>query len=111
MGAVSGMVPPVRRVVPAIRSFVVELLGETVLEMLLTVVGLCVVAALAAAFIWSRQRSPVLAGGVGGAVVLFLGYGAWESLRTARPGRNRRPAGAASLTFFVAVVIGFYAWQ
>ncbi|MEU6954838.1 hypothetical protein [Streptomyces sp. NPDC045714] len=95
--------------VRAIRSFVVELLGETVLEMLLTVVSLCVVAVLAVAFIWSWQRSPVLAGGVGGTVVLFLGYGAWDSLRPARPGRNRRLAGAASLTFFVAVVIGFYA--
>ncbi|MEI5033918.1 hypothetical protein RB201_17590 [Streptomyces sp. S1A(2023)] len=107
----AGILPRVRRVVRGIRSFVVDLVGETVLEMLLTLVSLCVVAVLASAFIWGWQRSPVLAGGVGGAVVLFLGYGAWEALRPARPGRNRRLAGAASLTFFVAVVIGFYAWQ
>ncbi|MFG3407593.1 hypothetical protein [Streptomyces sp. NPDC048142] len=30
---------------------------------------------------------------------------------TAGPGRGRRLAGAASVTFLVATVIGFYAWQ
>ncbi|MEH0545813.1 lysine transporter LysE [Streptomyces sp. B21-105] len=92
-------------------SFLKEPLGELAGEVVLTVVACLVVAGLALAFVWGWERSPLVAGGVGGALLAFLGYGGWELFRPARPGRRGRLAGVAAATFAVAALFVTYAWS
>jgi hypothetical protein len=86
-----------------------EFLGEAVLELLLTVAGCVLLAGVVFAFIWGWGRSPLLTGSLGGTVLAFLGYGAWEMFRPARPGRRGRLASAALAGFTAAAVFAFYA--
>lgn len=44
-------------------------------------------------------------------MLAFLGYGGWELLRPARPGRRGRLAGVAAATFAVAALFIAYAWS
>ncbi|MET9505443.1 lysine transporter LysE [Streptomyces sp. NPDC006622] len=94
-------------------SFLAELLGELVGEMVLTVIACLAVAGLALAFLWGWERSPLITGGAGGALLAFLSYGGWEQLRPSKPGPGRgrrgRLAGAAAATFAVAAVFIAYA--
>jgi hypothetical protein len=98
-------------VIRGVGSFLKELLGELAGEVVLTVVACLVLAGLALAFVWGWERSPLVTGGVGGALLGFLGYGGWELFRPAAPGRRGRLAGAAAATFGVAVVFIAYAWS
>ncbi|MFD5016703.1 hypothetical protein [Streptomyces chartreusis] len=97
------------RVIRGIGSFLNELLMEIAGGVVLTLVACLVLAGLAVAFVWGWGRSPLVAGGVGGALLAFLGYGGWELLRPARPGRRGRLAGAAATTLTVTVVFVVYA--
>ncbi|MFD5267486.1 hypothetical protein [Streptomyces sp. NPDC058335] len=92
-------------------SFLKELLGELVGEVVLMVIACLAVAGLALAFVWGWEHSPLVTGGVGGALLAFLVYGGWELLRPSRPGRRGRLAGAAAATFAVAAVFITYAWS
>ncbi|MFF3582272.1 hypothetical protein [Streptomyces mirabilis] len=94
-----------------IGSFLKELLEEIVGEAVLTVLACLAVAGLALGFVWGWERSPLVTGGAGGAVLAFLGYGGWELLRPARPGRRGRLAGVAAATFAVAAAFIAYAWS
>ncbi|WP_371646617.1 hypothetical protein [Streptomyces mirabilis] len=85
-------------------------LEELAGEFLLTVVACLAVAGLALAFVRGSESSPLITGGVGGALLVFLGYGGWELLRPARPGRRGRLAGVAAATFAVAALFVAYAW-
>src|SRR5690348_9918465 len=68
------------------------LVGEAVL----TVVACLTVLGLALASVRGWGRSPLVTGGVGGAVLVFLGHGGRELLRPTRPGR-RGPRGVDRL--------------
>ncbi|MFE7167115.1 hypothetical protein [Streptomyces sp. NPDC057616] len=92
-------------------SFLKELLGELTGEVVLTVIACLALAGLALAFVWGWERSPLITGGIGGALLAFLGYGGWELLRLARPGRRGRLAGVAATTFAVAALFVTYAWS
>ncbi|MFF3654176.1 hypothetical protein [Streptomyces olivochromogenes] len=81
----------------------VYVLEELAGEVVLTVVACLAVAGLGLAFVRGWESSPLITGGVGGALLVFLGYGGWELLRPARAGRRGRLAGVAAL--FVS-----YAW-
>ncbi|WP_392670210.1 lysine transporter LysE [Streptomyces sp. LN785] len=94
-----------------IGSFLKELLGELAGEVVLTVVACLAVGGLALAFVWGWELSPLVTGGVGGALLTFLAYGGWELLRPARPGRRGRLAGVAAATFAVAALFIAYAWS
>jgi hypothetical protein len=100
----------VLRVVRGVGSFLRELVVELVGEAVLTVLVCLTVAGLALAFVWGWGRSPLVAGGVGGAALAFLVYGGWEVLGPARPGGRGRLAGAAGTAFGVAAVFIAYAW-
>lgn len=80
-------------------------------EVVLTVVACLAVAGLALAFVWGWERGPLVTGGVGGSLLAFLGYGGWELLRPAKPGRRGRLAGAAATAFAVTAVCIAYAWS
>ncbi|MEH0575671.1 hypothetical protein QBA54_14510 [Streptomyces sp. B21-108] len=95
----------------SVGSFLKELLGELAGEVVLTVVACLAVGGLALAFVWGWERSPLVTGGVGSALLAFLGYGGWELLRPTKPGRRGRVAGAAAATFGVAAVFIAYAWS
>ncbi|MEU1182699.1 lysine transporter LysE [Streptomyces sp. NPDC005820] len=97
------------RVIRGIGSFVKELLEEFVGEAALTLLVCLTLAGPALAFVWGWQRSPLAAEGVGGALLAFLCYGAWELSRPPREGRRRRLAGAAATTFAVAALFLTYA--
>ncbi|MFC9285803.1 hypothetical protein [Streptomyces sp. NPDC057052] len=88
-----------------------ELLGELAGEVVLTVIACLAVAALALVLIRGWERSPLVTGGTGGALLAFLGYGAWELSRPARPGRRGRPAGVAAAAFAGAALFVAYAWS
>ncbi|MFB7012089.1 MULTISPECIES: hypothetical protein [unclassified Streptomyces] len=88
-----------------------ELLEELAGEVVLTLVACLAVAGLALAFVWGWERSPLVTGGAGGALLVFLGYGCWELLRPARPRRRGRLVGAAAATFAVAALFIAYAWS
>ncbi|MDX3578381.1 hypothetical protein [Streptomyces sp. FL07-04A] len=90
--------------------FLKEFLTEAVGEMMLTAVACLTVVGLALAFVWGWERSPLVTGGAGGALLAFLVYGGWELLRPSRPVRGGRLAGVAATTFAVAVVFIAYAW-
>ncbi|MFB7189366.1 hypothetical protein ACFCZT_29510 [Streptomyces sp. NPDC056230] len=94
-----------------IGSFLRELLEELAGEAVLTVVACLALAGLALAFVRGWERSPLVTGGAGGALLAFLGYGGWELLHPARPGRRGRLAGAAAATFAVAALFIAYAWS
>ncbi|WP_105971651.1 hypothetical protein [Streptomyces geranii] len=87
-----------------------ELLGEAVVTLLVCFLALSLLLVLALAFVWGWGYSPLAAGGVGGAVLVFLAYGGWELLRPAKPGRPGRLARAATATFTVAALFAAYAW-
>lgn len=101
----------VLRVIRGVGSFLRELLGELLGEAALTVVACLAVAGLALAFVWGWERSSLVTGGVGGALLAFLGYGGWELLRSPKPGRSGRLAGVAAATFAVAALLIAYAWS
>jgi hypothetical protein len=90
-------------------AFLKELLGELAGDVALTVVACLAVVGLALAFVWGWERSPLVTGGAGGALLAFLGYGGWELLRPARPGRRGRLAGVAATTSAVAALFVAYA--
>ncbi|MGW0576962.1 hypothetical protein ACWD25_13540 [Streptomyces sp. NPDC002920] len=92
-------------------SFLKEFLEELAGEVALTVVACLAVGGLALGFAWGWERSPLVTGGVGGALLAFLGYGGWELLRPAKPGRRGRLAGAAATTFAVTALFIAYAWS
>ncbi|MFJ9537109.1 hypothetical protein ACIRPX_07625 [Streptomyces sp. NPDC101225] len=92
-------------------SFLKELLAEIVGEVVLSVIACIALAGLALAFVWGWGRSPLVTGGLGGALLAFLGYGGWELRRPARPGRRGRLAGVAAATFAVAALFVAYAWS
>ncbi|AVV42126.1 hypothetical protein PYK79_09745 [Streptomyces sp. ID05-04B] len=92
-------------------SFLKEFLTELVGEAILSVIVCLAVAGLALAFVWGWERSPLVTGGAGGALLAFLVHGGWELLRPSKPGRRGRLAGAAAATFGVAVVFITYAWS
>ncbi|KPI10090.1 hypothetical protein OK006_4730 [Actinobacteria bacterium OK006] len=94
-----------------IGSFLKELLEELAGEVVLTVVACLAVAGLGLAFVRGWESSPLITGGVGGALLVFLGYGGWELLRPARPGRRGRLAGVAAATFAGAALFVAYAWS
>jgi len=96
-------------VIRSVGSFLRELLEEFVGEAVLTVVACLAVLGLALAFVWGWGRSPLATGGAGVALLVFLGYGGWELLRPAKPGRRGRLAGAAAGTFAVAALFVVYA--
>jgi len=98
-------------VIRGVGSFLKELLGELAGEVALTVTACLAVAGLALAFVWGWERSPLVTGGVGGALLASLSYGVWELLRPARPGRSGRLAGVAAATFAVAALFVAYAWS
>lgn len=99
------------RVIRGVGSFLKELVEEFVGEVVLIVVSCVVVLGLALAFVWGWERSPLVAGGVGGALPAFLGYGGWELLRPPKPGRRGRLACAAATTFAVAALFVAYSWS
>lgn len=101
----------VLRVVRGVGSFLKELLGELVGEVMLTAVACLAVAGLALAFVWGWERNPLATAGTGGVLLAFLGYGAWELFRPARPGRRGRLAAVAAVTFAVTAVLIAYAWS
>ncbi|WP_327695993.1 hypothetical protein [Streptomyces sp. NBC_00459] len=101
----------VLRVIRGVGSFLKELLEELVGEMVLTVAGCLAVVGLALAFVWGWERSPLVTGGAGGALLVFLGYGGWELLRPVGPGRRGRLAGAAAAAFALAALVIAYAWS
>ena len=101
----------VLRVIRGVGSFLKELLAELAGEAVLTVVACLAVAGLALASVWGWERSPLITGGVGGVLLAFLGYGSWELLRPAKPGRRGRLARAAATTFAVAAVFLAYVWS
>ncbi|MFJ4473051.1 hypothetical protein ACIP2X_36940 [Streptomyces sp. NPDC089424] len=82
---------------------------EAVVEVVLTVICCLAVAVLVVTFVMGWELNRLAAGGAGGAVLVFLGYGGWELMRssetTRRPGRL---AGAAVVTFVAAVVFVVY---
>ncbi|MFC5216723.1 hypothetical protein [Streptomyces coerulescens] len=82
-----------------------EFAGEAVL----TLVACLAALGLAVAFFWGWERNSLVTGRVGGALLAFLGYGAWELMRSKRPGRRKRLAGAAAATFAVTAVLFLYA--
>ncbi|WP_460064318.1 hypothetical protein [Streptomyces sp. YKOK-I1] len=90
-------------------SFVKELVGEIVGEAALTLLVCLTLAGLGLAFFWGWQRSPLAAQGVGGALLAFLCYGAWEVSRPPGAGRRTRLAGVAATTFTVAALFLAYA--
>ncbi|MCF4139033.1 lysine transporter LysE [Streptomyces sp. Tue 6430] len=92
-------------------SFLKELLGELVGEVVLTVVACLALAGLALAFVRGWEGSPLVAGGAGGALLAFLGYGGWELLRPAGPVRRGRLAGVAAAAFAGAALFVVYAWS
>lgn len=97
------------RVVRKAGRAVGEFLGEAVLEALLTVVACVLLAGVVFVFLWGWGRSPLLTGGLGGTVLAFLGYGAWEMFRPARSGRRGRLAAAALASFTAAAVFAYFA--
>ncbi|MER6560784.1 hypothetical protein ABT300_24245 [Streptomyces sp. NPDC001027] len=99
------------RVIRGVGSLLKEFLEELVGEVLLTIIACVTVAGLAVAFVWGWERSPLVTGGAGGALLAFLVYGGWELLRPSKPGRRGRLAGAAAATFTVAIVFIAYAWS
>ncbi|MGC0401793.1 hypothetical protein RKD27_004437 [Streptomyces sp. SAI-126] len=101
----------VLRVIRGVGSFLKELLGEIAGEVVLTVIACLALAGLALAFVRGWERSPLVTGGIGGAVLAFLGYGGLELLRPARPGQRRRLAGVTAATFAVAALFVAYAWS
>jgi hypothetical protein len=98
-------------VVRGVGSFLKEFLAELAGEAVLTAIACLAVAGLALAFVWGWERSPLVTGGVGGALLALLGYGGWELIRPARPGRRGRLAGVAAATFAVAALFVAYAWS
>jgi hypothetical protein len=44
-------------------------------------------------------------------LLAFVGYGGWELLRPARPGRRGRLAGVAAATFAVVTLFIAYTWS
>ncbi|MEU0600879.1 lysine transporter LysE [Streptomyces sp. NPDC006393] len=86
-----------------------EFLGEVVLEVLFAAVACVLLAGLVFVSLWGWRHSPLLTGGVGGTVLAFLGYGAWEMFRPARSGRRGRLAAAALASFTAAAVFAYYA--
>ena len=100
----------VLRVIRGVGSFLRELLEELVGEVVLTVVACLAVAGLALAFVWGWERSPLVTGVGGGALLAVLGYGGWELLRPTKPGsRHSRLAGVAAARLAVAAVSIVYA--
>ncbi|MEU1189600.1 lysine transporter LysE [Streptomyces sp. NPDC005859] len=95
----------------SVGSFLKELLVEVAGEAVMTVAACLAVTGLALAFVMGWQHSPLVTGGVGGALLVFLAYGGWELLRPAKPGRRGRLAGVAATTFAVAALFTAYAWS
>ncbi|GHH25185.1 hypothetical protein GCM10018780_76610 [Streptomyces lanatus] len=90
-------------------SFLKELVEEFAGEAALTLLACLTALGLAVAFFWGWERSSLITGGVGGALLAFLAYGAWELMRPERTGRRMRLAGAAAATFAVTAVLFVYA--
>ncbi|MGW0030820.1 lysine transporter LysE [Streptomyces sp. NPDC003314] len=95
----------VRGVVEFVKEFVVETVGELVLQFLACgiFVGLVFLAA------WGWSVSPVLTGAGGGLFALFTGYGLWEMFRGSERHRKGRLASAAVVTATVVLVFAYYA--
>ncbi|WP_051735459.1 hypothetical protein [Streptomyces sp. NRRL B-3229] len=92
-------------------SFLKELLGEIAGEVVLTVIACLAMAGVALAFVWGWERSPLITGGIGSALLAFLGYGGWELFRPAKPGRRQRLAGMTATTFAAAALFFAYTWS
>ncbi|UIX32391.1 hypothetical protein [Streptomyces sp. GQFP] len=101
----------IRSVGSSLKELLEEFIGEAVLTVVACLAVLGLALALVLAFVWGWERNPLVTGGVGGALLAFLGYGGWELLRPARPGRRGRLAGAAATTFAVAALFVAHGWS
>ncbi|MEW2117273.1 hypothetical protein AB0945_19195 [Streptomyces sp. NPDC005474] len=97
--------------VRAVGSCLKELLGEIAGELVLPFVVCLAVAGVLLVSYEGWKRGPLVTGGLGGVLLVFLGYGGWELLRPRRPGRRGRLAGAAAAAFAGAALFVFYAWS
>ncbi|MFD9408219.1 lysine transporter LysE [Streptomyces sp. NPDC059989] len=99
----------VRRVARGIGEFLVELLGEFVAEVVLSLLACALLACLALTAYLSWSFSPPLTIAGAGLLSLFLAHGAWRTFRDPAKGRRRRGLAAATTAGFTltATTAGF----
>jgi hypothetical protein len=111
----------VRRAAKKTSKFVLEFVGETVGELILTVLACALLGLLAFVGYASWSFSPRLTLAGAGLISLFLAHGAWRTFRDPAKGRPRRglaavtTAGftltAATAVFLLAYAPGCGCWQ
>ncbi|MFB6615741.1 lysine transporter LysE [Streptomyces sp. NPDC056367] len=103
----------VRKVVKGIGDFLVELVGETVGELILNVIATALLAGLTLIAYLSWSFSPRLTVAGAGLLSLFLAHGARRSFRRPAKGHRSRLAAVTTagfaLTAATAVFLLFYA--
>ncbi|MFF1464377.1 lysine transporter LysE [Streptomyces sp. NPDC058330] len=104
----------IRRVAKGIGKFLLETVGETVADMILTVLACALLACLALIAYLSWSFSPRLSIAGAGLLSLFLAHGAWGTFRDRAKGRRRRGIAAVTtagftLTAVTAVFLVLYA--
>ncbi|MFD6281211.1 lysine transporter LysE [Streptomyces sp. NPDC060209] len=104
----------VRRAAKGIGEFLVETVGETIAEALLSLLACALLVCLVFIAYLSWSLSPRLTVVGGGLLSLFLAHGAWVTFRDPARGRRRRGVAAVTtvgftLTAATAVFLLFYA--
>ncbi|WP_017237754.1 hypothetical protein [Streptomyces sp. SS] len=90
----------IRRAAKGIGEFLLEMVGEAVAELILTVLACALLACLVliAYLSWSFSPSLTLAGS--GLLSLVLAHGAWRTFRDPAKGRGRRGLAAVTTAVF-----------
>ncbi|MGW0391830.1 lysine transporter LysE [Streptomyces sp. NPDC003042] len=90
----------VRRAAKGIGEFLMEMVGEAVAEVILSLLACVLLACLALIAYLSWSFSPRLTVAGAGLFSLFLAHGAWGIFRDPAEGRRRRGVGAVTTAAF-----------
>ncbi|MFF7888713.1 lysine transporter LysE [Streptomyces sp. NPDC020794] len=93
----------VRRAAKGVGDFLIEMVGEAVAEVILSLLG-CL--ALIAYLSWSFSPRFTIAGA--GLLSFFLAHGAWQTFRTATKGRRRGLAALTAVGFTVTAMTALF---
>ncbi|MFJ1610775.1 lysine transporter LysE [Streptomyces sp. NPDC088253] len=96
----------VRRAAKGVGDFLIEMVGEAVAEVILSLLACALLGCLALIASWSFSPRFTIAGA--GLLSFFLAHGAWQTFRTPTKGRRRGLATLTAVGFTVAAMTALF---
>lgn len=98
----------VRRAAKGVGDFLIEMVGEAVAEVILSLLACALLGCLALITYLSWSFSPRFTIAGAGLLSFFLAHGAWQTFRTPMKGRRRGLAALTAVGFTVAAMTALF---